>query len=94
MREAVLLIAHGTVDDLAALARALDDGSDRPRLVVSDEVFSMAGDEADMPSVPADSDVLAASATLENSSRICCCCSRVIKVNRAISRETASTSRG
>jgi len=49
-RADVRVFPHG---DLDALARALDDGSDRPRLVVSDEVFSMDGDEADTPALAA-----------------------------------------
>jgi hypothetical protein len=45
-------------------------------------------------STPAETDVLAETATSENSIKISCCCSRVMRLKRAISREMASISRG
>src|SRR5882724_7784046 len=44
--------------------------------------------------MPAEMQVLAETATSENSSKICPCNSRLIKLKRTISREIASTSRG
>src|SRR5260221_2570645 len=66
----------------------------RPRTSLALKLPSAFSSVLRAKSSPAETPVLAARATSENSCRISSCCCRLIKVERVISRAIASTSRG